>query len=361
MDPTDFFSARVDEADRKFSIACLAAGATLRTYSHPALGPDGESLRTSVARIGASDAPDVLVVISGTHGIEGYCGAGIQTGILRSLDTLTLPTTLAVVLVHQINPWGCAWDRRENEDNVDLFRNFLYCDPPYAANPEYDAIADALCPPEWDGPSRAAAESTLSGYESKHGAGSIIRVARRGQHDYPRGLTYQGRGPTWSKRTMDAIVASELAAARRVFNLDIHTGYGNFGEGAVVCAESRGSDTARRLIECFGDDLLWLGTDPVIPTHPGMPYDRLCASLSADVMSFALEFGTANVADEFDLLREASWVFNYGDPQSEHGRSVRTRYRALFYPEMNEWKRLVWERGRDVFATAVTALIGRSA
>ena len=31
----------------------------------------------------------------------------------------------AVVLIHMLNPWGAAWQRRHNEDNIDLNRSFV--------------------------------------------------------------------------------------------------------------------------------------------------------------------------------------------------------------------------------------------
>lgn len=356
MNPVEFFSSTMPEADSKFTAACAIRGLDVREYINPTRGPDGELLRTQVCRIGPTDARDVLFVVSATHGIEGYCGAGIQTGLLETLPTIDLPSSLAVVMVHMINPWGCAWDKRENEDNVDVFRNLLYCNPPYATNPAYDLLADAICPPRWDEATRRAADQQLRAYDAQHGEGAWIGAARRGQHDHPRGLTYHGRGPTWSKRTIDAIVSEQLTQAQRIVNYDLHTGYGPYGHGVVVCFEPEGTPTSARLEQWFGSDLLRPGSDPIIPAHPGTPYDAVCAHLPAEVTSFALEFGTATVTDLFDLLREASWVFNYGDPRSEHGRAVRRAYRELFYPEHDDWKLQVWTRGREVFERAVSAL-----
>ena len=36
-----------------------------------------------------------------------------------------MPEDVAIVLVHALNPFGFAWRRRWNENNVDLNRNFL--------------------------------------------------------------------------------------------------------------------------------------------------------------------------------------------------------------------------------------------
>ena len=46
-------------------------------------GPDGAPLFVDEARLGPPDARRVLFLASGTHGIEGFCGSGIQTFLLR--------------------------------------------------------------------------------------------------------------------------------------------------------------------------------------------------------------------------------------------------------------------------------------
>jgi len=343
------------EADAKFVSACSAFGIVPDIFPHPMPGPTGEALRTLACRIGEPDALDVLSIVSGTHGIEGYAGAGLQTGLLHGLLASPLPATLAIVFAHVINPWGCAWDRRENEDNVDVFRNLLYCDPPYAENAEYELLADAICPPVWHGPIRDDADRRLGEYDARLGAEAAYAVARRGQHTHPKGMTFHGRGPSWSKRTVDAIVGRHFLRARRILNLDIHTGYGSYGSGQVVSFASKGTETSSRLERWFGSDLLWLGGEADIPSHPRSPFDAACAAVSARVVSCALEFGTEAVQDIFTLLREASWIYNYGQPTSRHGQAVRRIYRSILYPDRNDWKQLVWNRGEQVIRQSIAA------
>jgi len=66
-----------------------------------------------------------------------------------------LPTTLAqgqaAVLVHAINPYGFAWTRRVNEDNVDLNRNFVDHDGSnYPENDLFERLAEHIIPAQWD-------------------------------------------------------------------------------------------------------------------------------------------------------------------------------------------------------------------
>jgi hypothetical protein len=117
IDLTQAYSGSYSEARQRFLSAALAAGATLWSYVHEATGPQGEELAMDAAWIGPRDAPRVLVILSGTHGIEGYQGSAAQLGTLHQ-RARHLPDGCAMLLVHGVNPYGFAWNRRVNEDNI---------------------------------------------------------------------------------------------------------------------------------------------------------------------------------------------------------------------------------------------------
>jgi hypothetical protein len=127
------FSNDWREARSKFLDAARRAGAEHRVWPHPLTGPAGETLCADTAWLGPSDASRVLVVISGTHGVEGFCGSGPQVGLLRGDAGLALPPDTAMLSIHGINPHGWAWLRRVTEENVDLNRNWVDFDAPRVA------------------------------------------------------------------------------------------------------------------------------------------------------------------------------------------------------------------------------------
>ncbi len=145
------FSESYAEARAKFCGAAAEAGGALRSWFNPhAKGPNGELLYLDTARFGPADAANMLVMISSTHGVEGHCGSGAQIAWLRTGGPAKLPKDTGALLVHAINPYGFAWTRRVNEDNVDLNRNFVDHDKGYPKNDGYLAIADAILPERWD-------------------------------------------------------------------------------------------------------------------------------------------------------------------------------------------------------------------
>ena len=76
------FSATYHDARSAFLDAAAEAGAQLEHHQCPAQGPQGEALYTDTAWLGDRAASKVLMVLSGTHGVEGYFGSGVLTGLL---------------------------------------------------------------------------------------------------------------------------------------------------------------------------------------------------------------------------------------------------------------------------------------
>ena len=84
MPITEYFAADYGEARAKFRSAAQLAGAAMSVYEHPReRGPDGSKLSIDVAVVGAELASRCLLLISGTHGVEGFAGSGCQVGFFR--------------------------------------------------------------------------------------------------------------------------------------------------------------------------------------------------------------------------------------------------------------------------------------
>jgi hypothetical protein len=338
------------QADYRFRRACALAGADTVSFEHPLKGPGGETLRLSACRIGASQPRHVVLVTSGTHGVEGYAGSAIQTGILNQIDGYRLRSDLAIVMVHAINPWGLAWDRRENEDNVDLFRNFIYCDPPYANNPLYDQLDFAINPAEWIGPERERAERAIAEYIAAHGEDAFVSIVRRGQHDHPNGLTYHGRGPSWSKTRVDEIARRYICPGARVANLEIHTSWGKLDECLAISYAPEGSTKLARIHRWLTEMVYLPGADPLIPMHPFTPFEYLEKLIpGVEVTAVVLECGTYDCGMSLDCDRHSNYVFTRGDPMSSQGLQARQTMRRYCYPDSIEWKIMALNRGEAIF------------
>ena len=81
MSSDEHFGSTYQQARSKFLDAACGAKARVSSYDQPG-GPDDSELFVDVAEIRSSEQPNLLVMVSGTHDIEGFCGSGCQVGFL---------------------------------------------------------------------------------------------------------------------------------------------------------------------------------------------------------------------------------------------------------------------------------------
>jgi hypothetical protein len=263
-----------------FLHACAEAGAEVTSHRHPLRGPDDGALLLDVARFGLPDARRVLFVNSGTHGVEGFCGSAVQTGLLQARLAERLPAGVALVLVHALNPWGFAWLRRVNEDNVDLNRNFLARWTSLPDNPDYDRLASALNPVALDDAALATALEHARQLEQEHGTAAAYRALSGGQYRHSRGVQYGGAQPVWSNRTLRAVWAQHARDAEVAAFVDLHSGLGPRGVG-LLFQTAPGASTAARLAAAWWPDTIRseppTGADAALVT--GLIGPAFCAAL----------------------------------------------------------------------------------
>ncbi len=355
------FSESYAEARPKFCAAAAQAGGALRSWLNPkARGPNGEALYLDTARFGPTDAANMLVLIAGTHGVEGHCGSGAEIAWLRTGGAGRLPKDTGALVIHAINPYGFAWSRRVTEDNVDLNRNFVDHDKAYPANDGYRAIAEAVLPHEWNEASTAKSEAVFAAYAQKHGAFGLQSAISAGQYSHPGGVFFGGNAPTWSNRTIRAIAREELSRARRVGIIDFHTGLGPFGHGELICAVSPAAKSFARSKAWYGDEM----TSPEGGTSTsavvvGCMTDAFPQELpDAEVTSIALEYGTYSVPEVLGAVRADNWLHQHGDLSSAQGRALKADMKERFFPAGDKWREMVWARADQTIGWALKGLTG---
>ena len=360
MDVESFYSETYGEARALFLDACTGAGLVPTRFPCPAQGADGEPLYTDVVRAGPADAPAVFIGNSGTHGVEGFCGSGCLVGYLRSGLHRALPAGTAMVLVHAINPYGFAHERRVTEGNIDLNRNFVAHDGAYPKNPAYAALHPHVVPADWDGPARAAADAAIAAFIAEHGPTAYLAALQPGQYDHADGLFYGGQAATWSNRTWREVIATHCAGARRVACIDFHTGLGPRGYGELIYAGAADAPAYARARDWYGGEVTCPAAgNSVSAGVQGSVRDAVeTLAGAAEVTPLALEYGTLPVEDVLESLRADNWLYLHGDVGSPQGREIKAQIRAAFYGEDRAWKTDVWDRAVDVLERAMAGLAG---
>jgi octopine/nopaline transport system ATP-binding protein len=331
----------------RFVTAARTAGASLVEYSHPLHGPSGEPLTTDVAYLGRRDAKKLLVLISGTHGVEGPYGSACQTAWFSQNSPWHLPDDTAVLAIHLINPWGTAWSRRVNEDNVDLNRNFIDWQKRRPKNERYGDLHPLLICPHVDGTERERIDEAYEGAKTKvggyHGLAPIIEA---GQYDYPDGLFYGGSGPVWSNETLHDILSTFAQNATNVVVFDLHTGAGPYAYPALLSVaegEHTGLDWGR---EIFGPALSVVITGASAETDTGIAATAtgyVSAAVrkaipDARVLPLVIECGTLEGEAVSEAVKADNWLHLYGKIDTPQGDRIKENLRAAFIPDDVDWR-----------------------
>ncbi|RRH92286.1 DUF2817 domain-containing protein [Variovorax beijingensis] len=356
---TRHFSGTYAEARAKFLDAAAMRGAAIESFVLPThRGALGEELATDAALIGTRDAKKLLLVTSGTHGPEGFCGSGAQLATLRDADLLGRleQAGVALLLVHAVNPHGFSHLHRTNEDNIDLNRNHIDFGAPLPVNAQYAEVEPLVLPATW--PPTPADEAAMAAYVEKHGMRAFRAAVTRGQYSSPDGLFYGGIAPSWSNRTMRAILRSYAASATHIGWIDIHTGLGPYGHGEKIYP---GRNAPADLAQAHA----WWGADVFAP----FAGDSASADVSGPVVSIAydecpdasiapmgLEFGTLPDSEVLTRLRADTWLRRHPEAPDAQKREIRQQLRDAFYCDNDEWKGMVLGQTRVVLLQTLLGL-----
>lgn len=358
-DASGFFAQTYAEARAGFLAAADAAGLDVHAHPHPLLGRDGEALAMDVARAGPADADAVLIVSSACHGVEGFCGSGVQRALLADAGFLrdAQQAGVAVLYVHGLNPWGFSWWRRTTQENVDLNRNFHDFHHPDAlpANPGYDELATALVPTEWPSP---AADARLAAFAAAHGERALQAAVTGGQYTHPEGLFYGGRAPTWSQQTLRQVLQDHGRHCRRLAWIDLHTGLGPSGHGERIFAGANDAATVARARAWWGDDVtsVYDGSSSSAPLTGLMWLAAAQECPQARYTGIALEYGTVPVADVIHALRADQWLENHPEAGASRREAIKRQTRDAFYTDTAAWKARIVEQGLAAARQAVAGL-----
>ena len=356
------FSKTVPEASEKFIAACTANDGQYEQFDHPLVGPNNETLSCDIGWVGPRSAKNVLLLVSGTHGNEGWAGSAIQIDALQRGAFKTLAADTAVAMIHLINPWGCAWGRRENEDNCDLFRDLMYYKPELYSDDQLftDEVRDALTITDWD-KEQQTSERACKRLVEQHGELGLTNIMRRGQFRYPEAPCYNGGGISWSFRLYQDFVARYLSQAEAVFCMDIHTAFGDYGEGILIPyyqPDGPEQEKFKTLVNLYGEDHIYVGGfDPGIPSHPRMPYEIATDFVpELKMIATGLEFGTYEWTNGLNLIKYMNYLFQFGNVRQPELRDWVTQYTQLCYPDKDDWREQVIIRARQVVEQTVSGV-----
>ncbi|MBL9092086.1 MAG: DUF2817 domain-containing protein [Planctomycetaceae bacterium] len=336
----DFFSPDYATARRRFREAATRRGWKLSAYPIAELGPAGEELTIDVAVSPGSSGEQALAVSGGVHGVEGFLGSAVQLSLLereRLVDTDL--ANIRVVLIHGFNPYGFAWLRRTNENNVDLNRNFHRDPADFLGAPPAYAQLDSLlnpsgAPRRWELFPLKLAPAVL-----RHGFDGLRRIIVEGQHEFPQGLFFGGSEPQLSRTIFAEHLDQWLGGASDVAHLDLHTGLGRWGECQLLCDYLPSPLQRRRLQRAYGAVGVDLLDAEHLPYLPRGGFGAWCAARpNRNYLYACAEFGTYSGYQMLCGMRRENQLHRFAsDAPVTH--PVKRRIKELYCPSSIEWRR----------------------
>lgn len=337
--------------------------------------------------------PETLLLhMSGTHGVEAWAGTTNQLVLLQLLakekerlkDAYenTYPT---IVFVHSLNPYGFHNNRRVNEDNVDLNRNFLTDDlfkmvlernPNYAGYQDFDKVFNPTTSVsslqfirDW------YAQFLLVYSAFRYGFGNMKRALVAGNYFKSTGVGFGGYKRTKSVQTLiDFVQGHEcFTKAKDIVVIDVHTGLGPEGVDTLVLDSPKHKDSINKyfLTETFGGKITGgikevLGDGDKLEQMSGyeltvgMITKNFCENFLAlhipieKKLCITQEFGTIpTVKVGLNTIYENYATFHGSNDEK---RVYSKRLLDSFYVNKPSWKHNIIRRGVTVFMEAVQYL-----
>ena len=356
------FSQSYAQAREKFLDAAHQAGLPVQSQPHPGQGRDGEDLAMDVAREGPAGADKLLIVSSACHGVEGFCGSGVQVAALQdnAWRDHARQRGVAVLYIHALNPYGFAHLRRATQENVDLNRNFQDFSQPLPVNEAYREMQPLVQPEHW--PPSPAHMAAIMQYVARHGQAAFQAAITRGQHEFPEGMFFGGTAPTWSNLALREVLRAHGRRAGRMAWIDLHTGLGPAGVGERIFA---GRDDARALSRArtwWGGQ----GTTPVTSIYDGSSTSaRLTGMMfgaaydecpQAEYTGIAMEYGTVPMLEMLQALLAEHWLHFHPAAAPDMAAHIKQQMKAAFHTETDEWKKQILEQAREALFQAAVGL-----
>ena len=359
MNAVPHFAQSYGEARDKFLAAGAERGARMFRDVHPSeRGAQGEELSIDGAKIGDDKAPALLLLTSGTHGVEGFCGSGCQVALLRDDAFLSAVerADVCVLMLHALNPYGFSHLQRTNEDNADLNRNFVDFSSPLPPSPAYAEIHALLLPAAWPPPQDS--ETELGAWIKARGDRAFQAAVSGGQYAFPDGMFYGGSRASWSNTCLRSVLRAEVSSRQRLGWIDFHTGLGPRGHGEKIYS---GRDDPAGIARAKA----WWGIEVTSFFDGSSTSARVSGVISAaaytecprtEMTGMALEYGTYSLEHTLQMLRAGHWLYNHPEAPAKQREEIKRALRDTFYVDADDWKAMVYEQARDACLQAIAQL-----
>lgn len=309
----------------------------------------------------------LLVLISGTHGVEGHVGSALQNLFIKENFLQKRDENFGVLFVHALNPYGFKLNRRVSEANVDLNRNFDTSAELFnLKNEGYQQVTALLNPTSPAGSGwmdRALFYVKCLIAIAQHSMDSLRRAILKGQYETPQGIYYGGMAFEPQKELLEKVLLETAAGYKQVLLVDIHTGYGERGRLHLFADQEPEMDQ-KYLAQVFaGLPLDYDSKEDFYKATGGLVvYGAKLFKERARYAGIVFEFGTldsqttkGSMDSLYRMVRE-NQMHQYGFQSRDSQKSINEDFTDMFNPRDPVWQESVSKQFREYLSTALDNL-----
>ena len=289
------------------------------------------------------ESKNLHIIISGTHGVEGYPGSAIQ---FQTLENLSGDET-SYLIIHGLNPYGFKNNRRCTKNNIDLNRNYLesnnFKDDSYPRI-IFDLISTFLYSLQF---------IYLFFYILyQYGWTKSREYIVKGQYAYKNGLFYGGESREENIDVLEKILyIVDYSKFDDIYIFDIHSGLGKYGNLSVMVIEDKTIQKLHTLDFNSTTQLVNMSIDNIYKESKGSIIEGVYNYIinkdpDKNVYPIILEYGTYSNIRLFHRLLLENYYFCNKNNAIEWGRASKN-LKSMFYVENDVWKNLVINNYKD--------------
>ena len=341
----------------------------LQHQAHPILSQVTKDLFTDTLYLPpASGKTDrLLILLSGTHGVEGYAGSALQNIFIKENFWQKRDDNLGILIVHALNPYGFKLNRRVSEANVDLNRNFdTSSDLFLLKNEGYQEVSPLLNP---TGPAGSGFIDRAIFYAksliaiAQHSMDSLRRAILKGQYEKPEGIYFGGKTFEPQKDLLEKILLETASGYKQILLIDIHTGYGERGRLHLFADQDPALDD-KYLSQVFaGLPLDYDSKEDFYKATGGIVvYGAKLFKERARYAGIVFEFGTldsqttkGSLDSLYRMVRE-NQLHQHGSQSAEDQTKIKNLFSDMFYPRDPAWQNAVTKQFREFLSKSLDNL-----
>ena len=316
----------------------------------------------------AQKAPKRLLILSSAvHGVEGPTGSAVTRLFMDEFISEALLADTGVLLLHALNPWGFAQQRRFTENNVDLNRNASTTDALYQTQNGGYPMVDPLINPQ--GPANLGAWAhrlfllRSIAQIAQHGMPVLRQAVLQGQYAYPKGIYYGGGALEPQLAALAPRLGAILAQYPLSMSIDLHTGYGARGQLHVFLNPPENPRVREGLEAVFAGQTIDWGSGKDFYTVTGDVTAWIGAMRQTGAhLPAVFEYGTLDSQTTLGAVKSLHITVlenqgvQHGYASAEDEARIKRDYREMFNPSSLAWRTKVIHDSRAMLGHVLEQL-----